>query len=93
MKKSTFSGLALTLLAFSPLLATAATDPKYPAANFEPTVIFIDKEVATKAGEQNDGKCAPTNVAYNDKALAAESEAKFDPKFPAAYFTPKVIYP
>lgn len=92
-------GVAIALIALNPVLSSAATDDKYPAANFEPTVIYLDKDSAqaTAAEPEFDAKYPAANfqptVIYADKDLIEASENKFDPKYPAAYFKPKVIYP
>lgn len=52
-------------------------DGQYPAANFQPTIIYQDKN-ATKA--------LRTLTFHGEKSV-------FDPQYPAANFEPKVIYP
>ena len=86
----------------TPLAVTAnSDDSQYPAANFQPKVIFLDESV--KAAEV-DSKYPAANfqpkVLYLDAsaAVVASSASKgetsvFDPKYPAANFEPKVIYP
>ena len=101
MKKTFFLNLAMAGIALSPLPASAASDSKYPAADFEPTVIYIDKDVAAKDQAQNetDPKYPASNftptVIFVDNQLAGQTQANddFDPKYPAANFKPKVIYP
>lgn len=100
MKHNTLLGLALAVTALSPLFAQAATDDKYPAANFQPTVIYIDKaavQTTAAAEPEFDAKYPAANfqpqVIYADKSLIEAAEDKTDPKYPAAYFKPKVIYP
>ena len=99
MKKTLFSGLILIgLAALNPSQSFAAE--KYPASNFEPTVIYIDKDAVAQSEQpttQSDSKYPAANfeskVVYIDKDLVEQSQDKFDPKYPAAYFKPKVIYP
>jgi hypothetical protein len=104
MNKTLILGLAAAGFALSSLTVFAAQDDKYPAANFEPQVIFIDKDAvkATAAPSEDDGKYPAANfqpkvVFIDEEALAAtkKPQAKIvhDPKYPAAYFEPKVIYP
>ena len=102
MNKTILSGFAALALGLAPLLASAATDSQYPAANFQPTVIYIDKDaaVAEVAATEFDPKYPAAHfeakVIYIDKALAeqtAEAEDLADPKYPAAYFKPRVIFP
>ncbi|MDD5272631.1 MAG: hypothetical protein PHU14_07935 [Methylovulum sp.] len=98
MKNNTLLGFAFAVIVLNPLWAFAA-DEKYPAANFQPTVIYIDKDVVqTAAAEPEfDPKYPAANfqptVIYADTALIEAAEDKTDPKYPAAYFKPKVIYP
>ena len=101
MKKTIFLGLAMVGIALNPLMTSAATDSKYPAADFEPSVIYIAKDVAAKEPAQNesDPKYPASNftptVIFVDNQLAGQTQAAddFDPKYPAANFKPKVIYP
>ena len=100
MKKTIFLGLAMVGIALNPLL-TSAADSKYPAADFEPSVIYLAKDVAVKSPAQNesDPKYPASNftpvVVFIDHQLAGQSQApdEFDLKYPAANFKPKVIYP
>ena len=55
----------------------AVSDSNYPAANFEPKVIYYDKGLAKK----------DVMVGSNGE------KSVFDSKYPAANFEPKVIYP
>ncbi|NOS89094.1 MAG: hypothetical protein HOP34_11265 [Methylococcaceae bacterium] len=94
MNKTYFLGLAMAGVLLNPISASAASDSKYPAADFEPSVIYSSNEVA-----QNDAdpkypaaNFTPT-VIYVDSQLAEKSQDNFDPKYPAAYFKPTVIYP
>ena len=48
MKKTLFLGLAMAGIALNPLIVSAAADSKYPAADFEPSVIYIDKDAGLK---------------------------------------------
>jgi hypothetical protein len=99
MKKMIFLGLAMTVIASNPFNVSAATDSKYPAADFEPSVIYIDKDAVAKDQAQNESD--PTYpassftpiVVFVDNQSVDQTQDEFDPKFPAAYFTPKVIYP
>jgi hypothetical protein len=106
MKKTLILGLAVAGIALSPISAFAAQDDKYPAANFEPKVVFIDEDAVKPVvvAAQDDGKYPAANfqpkVVFIDEQAAAQATAKkpdikivHDPKYPAAYFEPKVIYP
>ena len=99
MKKSIILGLAMAVIAVNPLILSAATDSKYPAADFEPSVIYIDKDAAGAEQVQNeaDPKYPASNftpiVVYIDEKIADQVQDESDPKYPAAYFKPKVIFP
>ena len=100
MKKKIFLGLAISVIALNPLVVSAATDSKYPAADFEPSVIYMDKDAIAKDQAQQsefDPKYPASNftpiVVFVDEQLVDQAQDKFDPKYPAAYFKPKVIYP
>jgi hypothetical protein len=82
MKKIILSGLTTAVIALVSLSASAGGTDPYPAANFEPKVIYIDKDAV---------KSAPECQSQSQKP--AEKAAEFDPKYPAANFVPKVIYP
>lgn len=100
MKKKIILGLTMAAVALSALSVSATTtDNKYPAANFEPSVIYIAKDAAISGQAQNesDPKYPASNfkpiVVFVDDKLASQTQDQFDPKYPAAYFKPKVIYP
>lgn len=83
MKKAIILGLATAAISMSALTVSAESDAQqYPAANFQPKVIFIDKDAAKPACKKA-GK----------KAEADSDKSEFDPKYPAAHFKPKVIFP
>ncbi|WP_404357893.1 hypothetical protein [Methylotuvimicrobium sp. KM1] len=88
MIKTILLGLAAFGFTFASMTASAASDDQYPASNFQPKVVFIDKDLA----DQLDTSPAPQKA---DKKSSSEpaSITEFDPKYPAAYFQPKVIYP
>jgi len=79
MRKTIILGFALAGFALIPLTSSAASDDQYPAANFQPKVIYIDKEAAGK----------PISASIKP----AKKKVQFDPKYPAAYFEPKIIFP
>jgi hypothetical protein len=80
MKKTIILGLATAVIALASLTASAESDDRYPAANFQPKVVYIDKDSV-----KSSTKC-PTKQ-------SVEKETEFDPKYPAANFEPKIIYP
>ena len=100
MKKMIVLGLAVAAL--NSLNVSAATDSKYPAANFESSVIYCAKEVVgDPIKNEVDPKYPAANftpiVLFVDTTLADQTKAQdqdeTDPKYPAAYFKPRVIYP
>ena len=62
-----------------------ANEDKYPAYDFKPTVLYSNPELIAKGGASAGGHTATVQV--------SATAAQIDPKFPAAYFTPSVIYP
>jgi hypothetical protein len=102
MKKALILGLAITAL--NPFV-TLAADDRYPASSFEPSVVYIDEQLAAQSSSAKteiDPKYPAANfeptVIYMDENAAQSSTAvaaqvEIDPKYPAANFQPKVIYP
>lgn len=79
MRKMIVLGLTVVGLSLSSFTASAKNDDsEYPAAYFQPKVIYQDKDVVRDTGKT---------------AKAKKRKVVFDPKYPAAYFEPKVIYP
>lgn len=66
------------------LAASAAYAENYPAADFQPKVIYQDPSVVNTAAAD---KCAP-----QQEAAKKEQSVEFDAKYPATSFQPKVIY-
>ncbi len=103
------TGLLLAATISMPIVASANSDSDYPAANFQPKVIFSDDSVSSTSS--NTGKTSSFDpdypaanfqpkVLYVDASSSASAttvsfgeKSTFDPKFPAANFEPKVIYP
>ncbi|PPD05320.1 MAG: hypothetical protein CTY29_01620 [Methylobacter sp.] len=84
MQKTILSGLAIALL-LGTSAASATSDNKYPASDFKPKVIFIDKDAVAAAPK------APADS--KPVSTVAAGKTPFDPKFPAASFEPKVVFP
>jgi len=106
MNKTIILALGAAGIALSASIASAASDDQYPAANFQPKVVYLDESVAQKAPAARkvvqDAKYPATyfepTVVFLDKDLARQAQKpqkqiEFDPKYPATYFQPKVIYP
>ena len=102
MKKTIILGFSVVGITLSAVNSFANSDTqKYPATNFQPKVIFIDKD-AVKAPQNKadfDPKYPAANfqpkVLFIDKSATtpARKKAIFDPKYPATNFEPKVIFP
>ncbi|MGD0960288.1 MAG: hypothetical protein ABSB19_10815 [Methylomonas sp.] len=75
-------GLLIALL----LAATAAHAEDYPAANFQPKVIY-SSDAASSAKSGSSAPCEPKAT----QSSQAE-QTPFDAKYPAASFQPKVIF-
>lgn len=87
----------------------AADDSKYPAYNFQPSVIFSNPELIEKTHgvlastpapvSAVTAAAAPTAVAASATPAAAPTAVAQapavvqDPKYPAAYFQPSILYP
>lgn len=76
-----FSVISIAALLAGFVSSVALASAQYPAAYFQPKVIYIAEGVASNA---------PAAAAV--KTVAVE-KTQFDPRYPAAYFEPKVIYP
>lgn len=85
MKKIIILGLATAAISLGSLTASATSDSKYPAADFQPKVVYIDKEAVAASPAGDTTKCPGQN--------AEAKQTEFDPKYPAASFQPKVVYP
>lgn len=83
-KNNLLQGAIVALLVASPFAAYA--DSQYPAADFEPKVVFQDESVksATPAA-----KATPAPVAA---VAATPAPSVDDSKYPAANFEPKVLF-
>jgi len=103
--KNKILGLLIAGIISSPLTAIANSD-EYPAANFQPKVIFADDSAKSTGNAKKssfDAEYPAANfqpkVLYVDASAAKSNTAltgkksSFDPKYPAANFEPKVIYP
>lgn len=107
--KTKLLGLLFAGIVSTPLTATAnSDDSKYPAANFQPKVIFADdsaKATGSSSAKQSAFDPDYPAASFQPKILFADASAAkssggvkgeksvFDPKYPAANFEPKVIYP
>ncbi|MEY3288459.1 MAG: hypothetical protein RLZZ419_701 [Pseudomonadota bacterium] len=99
MKKMIALGITVAVIALNSVTVFAGIDSKYPASDFEPSVIYIDKDAIAvdQVNNTTDQKYPASNftpvVIFVDNQPADPAQDEFDPKYPAAYFKPKVIYP
>ncbi len=83
-------------LALSGTTAAMASEEKYPAYDFQPSVIFSDAELIAKLAGATASVPKPAAAAAPAPVQAAAPAApavEADPKYPAAHFSPSVIYP
>jgi hypothetical protein len=69
------------------LTASVAHAEDYPAANFQPKVIYSNEAATATTTASNSNPCEPK--ATNSSQV---EQTQFDAKYPAASFQPKVIY-
>lgn len=85
MKKNNLTkGLFAALLLASPLVGA---DEKYPAADFQPEVVFQDSEYIAKNGQSS-----AAHVSNNSSSANVSESSAADSKYPAANFQPQVVY-
>ena len=74
------------------LVAAVANAQEYPAADFQPKVLFQDEsvvnEVQTNTSDSAQAPCVNNQSADVKKDVVAE----VDPNYPASSFQPKVIF-
>ena len=83
----------LTRGAFAVLLlasAAASADQKYPAADFQPEVLYQDNAYIAKNSPAATATKAPASATKAAPSAAASHEV--DSKYPAADFQPQVLY-
>ena len=81
-KNNLTKGLFTALLLVS---SVVSADEKYPAADFQPTVVYQDENYIKNSSS--------TQTAVKQAApVVAEEKTEVDSKYPAADFQPKVIY-
>jgi len=86
VKKNNLLQIAITtLLMANSFVAMAATD--YPAADFEPKVLYQDASIKATAPTAPTAKAAPATA-----STSAPSEEAYDARYPATNFEPKVLY-
>jgi len=88
VKKNNLSKGAFVVL----LLANAvvSADQKYPAADFQPEVLYQDSAYLAKSGSSSSVAAKPAETKKVDSGSATNQEV--DSKYPAADFKPEVLY-
>ena len=88
MKKNNLSKGAFVVL----LLANAvvSADQKYPAADFQPEVLYQDNAYIAKNGSSSSVAAKPAEAKKVDSGSVKNQEV--DSKYPAADFQPEVLY-
>lgn len=89
-KSEVFKGLLVGLAFVAP--SVQAQD--YPAADFQPKVLFQDESVKTSksVGGSSNAPCVSQSASQPANATVVDQQASFDPAYPAANFQPKVIF-
>jgi hypothetical protein len=91
VKKNNLTRGAFALL----LLASTAAgaDQQYPAADFQPEVLFQDSDYIAKNSPSTTSSKSPASAAPKASSSAAPApENDVDSKYPAANFQPEVLY-
>ncbi len=87
MKHTRFNqGILVTLV----LLASVANAQDYPAADFQPKVLYRDESIAAPSAAST--ASAPCVNQEQTAAGKQDSVAVVDAKYPASNFQPKVIF-
>ncbi len=76
----------LGLLSGLLLVAAAVNAQDYPAADFQPKVIYMDESVVDADTKTTKSPCVTQEVA------SSSAVQEIDPKYPASNFQPKVIF-
>ena len=72
-----------------------ASEDQYPAYNFQPSLLFSDPALIERTSGSVSAAPIPT-VSHAEAAPAVQTAASApveDPKYPAAYFKPSMLYP
>lgn len=98
-------GLLIAIITM-PLIAIANSDSQYPAAYFQPKIIFADDEIKVSSYSVQSSVFDPDypassfqpKIIYVDASVVSSNYSKaetstFDAKYPAANFNPTIIYP
>ncbi len=86
-----------SVFAMALMISGGVCAENYPAANFQPQIVFQDQTLIDQSGSvgEQDGQYPAAH--YQPKVLFKDQQAiaasQFDPDYPAAYFQPKIIYP
>ncbi|TPQ29325.1 hypothetical protein ACH518_07520 [Methylomonas sp. HW2-6] len=81
--------LAAVAFVVSLLAAPSVGAVDYPAADFQPKVVYRDSSVAEVAPAAANSAAAASSAA---PCVNQTQQSEVDPKFPAANFQPKIVY-
>jgi hypothetical protein len=87
VKKNNLTRSAFAVLLLSSTVVSA--DQQYPAADFQPEVIYQNSELIAKSSPAATAKSAPAAKAATEAPAAASAH---DSQYPAADFKPEVLY-
>lgn len=73
------------------LVAAVANAQEYPAADFQPKVLFQDESVVNEA-KSTSTESAQVPCVNQSAGVKKDVVAEVDPKYPASSFQPKVIF-
>ena len=88
MKKNNLTRGAFALLLLASTVAGA--DQKYPAADFQPEVLYQDSDYIAKNSPSTTTTKATASTPKATSSAAASNDV--DSKYPAANFQPEVLY-
>ena len=88
MKKNNLTRGAFTLLLLASTVAGA--DQQYPAADFQPEVLYQDSDYIAKKSPLTATAKAPASAP--EATSGAPEGTNYDSKYPAAHFQPEVLY-
>lgn len=74
------------------LVASAASAQDYPAADFQPKVLFQDESAVAASSAAKSSAAAAPCVSQEAASKSKQEVAEVDPKYPASNFQPKVIF-
>ena len=90
MKKNNLTTGAFAVLLLASTVAGA--DQKYPAADFQPEVLYQDSDYIAKTSPSTATAKAKAPASPPEATSGAPEGTNYDSKYPAAHFQPEVLY-